>query len=439
MAEPFVHETAVVDDEVQLDQDVRIWHFTHVSRGARIGGRSVLGQNVFVGRGVQIGSGVKIQNNVSVYAGVTIEDDVFLGPSSVFTNVLTPRAHVERKDEFAPTKVGRGVTVGANATIVCGHELGEYALIGDIESPSTLASVWRVVPEEQIPMLDVAAQNEPLMQRLIDKAAEVIRSGRYILGPEVEAFEREVAKYIGVEHAIGVSSGTDALLVALMALGIGAGDEVITTPFSFFATAGCIARVGAKPVFVDIRPDTYNLDVEQVEASVTERTKAILPVHLFGQACDMRALREIAAKHQLPLIEDAAQAIGTRSPAGPVGGLGAYGCFSFFPSKNLGGFGDGGLVTTNDADLADKARVIRAHGSKPKYYHAVVGGNFRLDALQAALLRVKLPALEGWTSVRRQNADRYDAAFGLPCDASRVTFTISTSFAPRGEMRFKPI
>ncbi|MDH3199722.1 MAG: DegT/DnrJ/EryC1/StrS family aminotransferase [Myxococcales bacterium] len=260
-------------------------------------------------------------------------------------------------------------------------------------------------------MLDVAAQNGPLMQRLIDKAAEVIRSGRYILGPEVEAFEREVAEYIGVEHAIGVSSGTDALLVALMALGVGAGDEVITTPFSFFATAGCIARVGATPVFVDIRPDTFNLDVEQIEASMTERTKAILPVHLFGQACDMRALRKIAAKHQLPLIEDAAQAIGTKSPVGPVGGLGAYGCFSFFPSKNLGGFGDGGLVTTNDADLADKARVIRAHGSKPKYHHSVVGGNFRIDALQAALLRVKLPALEGWTSIRRQNAGRYDAAF----------------------------
>ncbi|MDH3729397.1 MAG: DegT/DnrJ/EryC1/StrS family aminotransferase [Myxococcales bacterium] len=265
--------------------------------------------------------------------------------------------------------------------------------------------------EEQIPMLDVPAQNGPLMQRLTDKAAEVIRSGRYILGPEVEAFEREVAKYIGVEHAIGVSSGTDALLVALMALGIGPGDEVITTPFSFFATAGCIARVGAKPVFVDIRPDTFNLDVEQVEAAVTERTKAILPVHLFGQACDMRVLKELAVKHQLALIEDAAQAIGTKSPVGAVGSLGAYGCFSFFPSKNLGGFGDGGLVTTNDLDLADKARVIRAHGSKPKYYHSVVGGNFRIDALQAALLRVKLPALEGWTSLRRQNADRYDAAF----------------------------
>ncbi len=271
-------------------------------------------------------------------------------------------------------------------------------------------------------MLDVAAQNGPLMQRLIDKAAEVIRSGRYILGPEVEAFEREVAKYIGVEHAIGVSSGTDALLAALMALGIGAGDEVITTPFSFFATAGCIARVGATPVFVDIRPDTFNLDVEQIEASVTERTKAILPVHLFGQACDMEALTELAAKHQLRLIEDAAQAIGTKSPIGPVGGLGAYGCFSFFPSKNLGGFGDAGLITTNDAELADKARVIRAHGSKPKYYHSVVGGNFRIDALQAALLRVKLPALEEWTSIRRQNADRYDAAFAVAgLDSSVLT------------------
>jgi dTDP-4-amino-4,6-dideoxygalactose transaminase len=260
-------------------------------------------------------------------------------------------------------------------------------------------------------MLDVAAQNGPLIDRLIEKAADVIRSGRYILGPEVVAFEREVADYIGVEHAIGVSSGTDALMVALMALGIGQGDEVITTPFTFFATAGCIARVGATPVFVDIRPDTFNIDVEQVAAAVTERTRAILPVHLFGQACDMEALSGVATKHGLPIIEDAAQAIGTQSPLGPVGSLGAYGCFSFFPSKNLGGFGDGGLVTTQDSALADKARVLRAHGSNPKYYHSVIGGNFRIDALQAALLRVKLPELERWTSRRRENAASYDAAF----------------------------
>jgi len=267
------------------------------------------------------------------------------------------------------------------------------------------------VSDDAIPMLDVAAQNGPLIDRLTEKAADVIRSGRYILGPEVAAFEREVADYIGVEHAIGVSSGTDALMVALMALGIGPGDEVITTPFTFFATAGCIARVGATPVFADIRPDTFNIDVEQVAVAVTERTRAILPVHLFGQSCDMEGLSAIATKHGVPVIEDAAQAIGTQSAIGPVGSLGAYACFSFFPSKNLGGFGDGGLVTTMDSVLANKARVMRAHGSNPKYHHAVVGGNFRIDALQAALLRVKLPELEAWTARRRENAARYDAAF----------------------------
>ena len=266
-------------------------------------------------------------------------------------------------------------------------------------------------------MLDAAEQNQPLFERLVAKAGDVIRSGRYILGPEVDAFEREVADYIGVEHAVGVSSGTDALLASLMALGIGPGDEVITSPFSFFATAGCIARVGARPVFVDIEADTFNLDVSAVEGAITERTAAIVPVHLFGQACDMEPLWKVACDHDLPIIEDAAQAIGSRCPLGPVGRLGVYGCFSFFPSKNLGGFGDAGLVTTRDADLAEKVRVLRAHGSKPKYHHAVVGGNFRLDALQAALLRIKLPELPGWTASRRENARRYDDAFsraGLP-------------------------
>jgi dTDP-4-amino-4,6-dideoxygalactose transaminase len=260
-------------------------------------------------------------------------------------------------------------------------------------------------------MLDLVTENAPLAGRLIAKAAEVIRSGQYILGPEVDAFEREIADHIGVSHAIGVSSGTDALLAALMSLGIGSGDEVITTPYSFFATAGCIARVGATPVFVDIRTDTFNIDVEQVAAAINARTRALMPVHLFGQPCDMERLSQIASEHGLPIIEDAAQAIGAKSPMGPVGTLGAYGCFSFFPSKNLGAFGDAGLVTTEDSMLADKARVVRAHGSKPKYHHQLVGGNFRIDALQAALLRVKLPELDAWTAVRRDNARRYDDAF----------------------------
>ena len=277
--------------------------------------------------------------------------------------------------------------------------------------------------DEPVPMLDVVEQNGPLLDALVAKASDVIRSGRYILGPEVEAFEEEIAAYLGVKHAIGVSSGTDALLLALMAHGIGPGDEVITTPFSFFATAGCIARVGATPVFVDIHPDTFNLDVDRVEAAIGERTRAIVPVHLFGQAADMELLWKVACDNDLPIIEDAAQAVGAQSPVGPVGKLGTYGCFSFFPSKNLGGFGDGGLVTTEFPELAEAARVIRAHGSKPKYHHAVVGGNFRLDALQAALLRVKLPKLRGWTDGRVENAERYDAAFrnaGLPAPLLRA-------------------
>lgn len=260
-------------------------------------------------------------------------------------------------------------------------------------------------------MLDLEAQNGPLMPQILGAMENVARAGRFILGPDVDAFEKQIAAYVGVKHAIGVSSGTDALLVALMALDIGPGDEVVTTPFTFFATAGCISRVGAKPVFVDIDPATFNLDVAAVESAITPRTKAIVPVHLFGRACAMTALTDLAKKHGLAIIEDAAQSLGSVADAGRVGTLSELACFSFFPSKNLGCFGDGGLVTTGDDALAEKVRVLRAHGSKPKYYHALIGGNFRLDALQAAILSVKLPALDGWTALRRQNARRYDALF----------------------------
>lgn len=268
-----------------------------------------------------------------------------------------------------------------------------------------------------IALLDLAAQNHPLLPELRAAFERVVASNGFILGKEVDAFEKEVAAYLGVKHAIGVSSGTDALVVALMALGVGPGDEVITTPFSFFATAGSIARLGATPVFVDIEADTFNLDVSKVERAITPKTKAIMPVHLFGQACDMAALQALAAAHGLPIVEDAAQAIGSRHDLGPVGKLGVFGCFSFFPSKNLGAFGDGGLVTTEDDARAEHLRVLRAHGSKPKYFHAHIGGNFRIDALQAAILRVKLPHLARWTEQRQQNAARYDRWFadaGLP-------------------------
>lgn len=272
----------------------------------------------------------------------------------------------------------------------------------------------------KVPLLDLKAQFRPIRREVLDTIERVADSQMFILGAEVEALEHEVAAMLGVAHAIGVSSGTDALLAALMALGVGPGDEVVTTTFSFFATAGSIVRLGARPVLVDIDPVTFNIDPEQALAACTPRTKAILPVHLYGQAADLDPLVEGAAARGIAVVEDAAQAIGTRYKGRLVGGIGELGCFSFFPSKNLGAFGDGGLVTTNHAELAEKVRLLRGHGMKPKYYHHLVGGNFRLDALQAAVLRVKLPHLAAWTEARRANATRYRRLFAELDPSARV-------------------
>ena len=262
-----------------------------------------------------------------------------------------------------------------------------------------------------VPLLDLQGQYAPLRDEILAAIARVCDSQRFIGGPEVDGFEREIAKYVGVEHAVGLSSGTDAILVALMALGIGPGDEVITPTFSFFATAGCVTRVGATPKFVDIDPATYNIDVEAAAAAMTPRTRAIIPVHLYGQCADMDPLLDLSSRTGVPILEDAAQAIGSRYRDRAAGSMGTAACFSFFPSKNLGAFGDAGLLTTNDAALAHEVRLLRNHGAEPKYFHKRIGGNFRLDALQAAVLRVKLPHLDGWTEARRRNADRYDALF----------------------------
>jgi dTDP-4-amino-4,6-dideoxygalactose transaminase len=241
------------------------------------------------------------------------------------------------------------------------------------------------------------------------------------MGPEIVAFEEEMARMLGVRHAISVSSGTDSLLLALMALDIKAGDEVVTSTYSFFATAGSIVRLGAKPVLVDIDEATFNLDPEKLPAVITPRTKAVLPVHLFGLSADMDPILDIAARAYIPVVEDAAQAIGASYKSRLLGGLGAAGCFSFFPSKNLGAFGDAGLLTTNDDGLAKQARLLRTHGMEPRYYHHVVGANFRMDALQAAVLRVKAPHLAEWTARRRANAARYRILFRDAGLLDRVT------------------
>jgi dTDP-4-amino-4,6-dideoxygalactose transaminase len=263
----------------------------------------------------------------------------------------------------------------------------------------------------RVPLLDLSAQNGPLRDEILAAIARVVDSQRFIMGPEVEGFERELAATIGVGHAIGVSSGTDALLVAMMALGIGPGDEVITPTFSFFATAGCVSRLGATPRLVDIDPVTFNANVASVERALSPKTRAIIPVHLFGLCADMDPLLSLARCYDIAVIEDAAQAIGASYDRRQAGAMGTFGCFSFFPSKNLGAFGDAGLVTTSDDALAARARLLRNHGAEPKYFHQQIGGNFRLDALQAAVLRVKAPYLAAWTEARRRNAQRYEALF----------------------------
>ncbi len=262
-----------------------------------------------------------------------------------------------------------------------------------------------------VPLLDLEAQYRPLRDEILAAITRVCDSQRFIMGPEVEGLERELAAHLGVREAVAVSSGTDAILAALMVLGIGAGDEVVTSTYSFFATAGCIARVGATPVLVDIDPATFNLDPAAVRAALTPRTRAIIPVHLYGLCADMDPIMDAAREHAVAVIEDAAQAIGATYKTRPAGSIGTIGCFSFFPSKNLGAFGDGGLVTTSDPALAHEIRLIRNHGAEPKYFHKRIGANFRLDALQAAVLRVKLPHLARWTAMRQANAARYDALF----------------------------
>ena len=290
----------------------------------------------------------------------------------------------------------------------------------------------------KVPLLDLKKQYEGIKDDVVKAVNEVFDSQLFILGPKVEELEKEIAAYCRCNYAVGVSSGTDALLLSLMAAGVGYGDLVITTPYTFFATAGAIARVGARPVFVDIDKSTYNMDPEKLDETMSSldearpKAKAIIPIHLFGQCANMDSILKIADSYGLAVIEDAAQAIGAEyefrdGTAKRAGSMGPYGCFSFFPSKNLGAFGDGGMVTTNEMEVYERLKIMRVHGSKPKYYHNAIGGNFRLDALQAAILLIKLRHLDEWTEKRRENAGLYRelfeekdlAAISLPKDIGK--------------------
>ncbi|HEX8070902.1 MAG TPA: DegT/DnrJ/EryC1/StrS family aminotransferase [Pyrinomonadaceae bacterium] len=282
----------------------------------------------------------------------------------------------------------------------------------------------QALPQMNVPLFDLRQQHEPLMAELRAAVGRVLDTQQFVLGPEVAALETELAAYCQVKHAVGCSSGSDALLLALMALDVRAGDEVITTPHTFFATGGAVARLGARPVFVDVDPRTYNIRPDLVAAAITGRTRAVIPVHLYGQCAEMDAINESAARHNIPVIEDAAQAVGAEDAGRRAGSMSRIGCFSFYPSKNLGAAGEAGLVTTNDDALAERLRALRVHGGLTEYLHREVGVNSRLDAMQAAVLRVKLPHLEAWTQARRERAETY----GLLLTNARLPFPVTRPY-----------
>jgi len=300
------------------------------------------------------------------------------------------------------------------------------------------------VIQKKVPLLDLQAQHSQIRDEVLAQIVRVVDAQKFILGEDVKQLEEEIAAYCGCSHAVGCASGSDALVLALMALGVGPGDEVLTTPYSFFATAGAVSRVGAVPVFLDVEAATFNIDADRIAEVLASRPRirAIIPVHLFGGCADMDPIMSVAAEHGVAVIEDAAQSIGSEYKGRRAGSIGQIGCFSFFPSKNLGGYGDGGIVTTNDPALADRLAALRVHGSKKKYFHEWIGFNSRLDTLQAAVLRVKLRYLDGWSAGRQRNADLYRrqlASLGIPVTAARPathqTRHVYNQFVIRGDRR----
>ena len=473
MNDYFVHPTAQLDENVTIGNGTKIWHFSHIMKNTIVGANCNFGQNVVAGPDVSIGNGCKIQNNVSVYKGVTLEDDVFCGPSMVFTNVFNPRSHIRRMDEVRPTRIKKGVSLGANCTIVCGVTIGKYAFVGagavvtkDVPDHALVMgnpakqTGWvcecgeklnqdfvcpvcgkgidptsdRQEPNKPIPFVSLAAQQKIILPKLEQRIKNVLSHGKYIMGPEVAELEKKLAAFAKTRHAITCSSGTDALLMALMAYGIGPGDAVFTTPFTFIATAEVIKLIGATPVFVDIDIETFNILPAGLEAAIKKVTsegnlnpKAIIPVDLFGLPCDYDRINPIASAYDLVVIEDAAQSFGAEYKGRMAGALGHVGCTSFFPAKPLGGYGDGGAVFTDSDEVADRIKSIRVHGKgADKYDNIRIGINGRLDTLQAAILLSKFEIFPQELESRRSIANAYQEALSannrltLPKHFSRI-------------------
>ena len=462
-----VHETAYVDEPCDIGAGTRIWHFSHVLAGSTIGRNCTIGQNVMIGPRVVIGDDCKIQNNVSVYEGVTLESGVFCGPSCVFTNVANPRAEVDRRREFLETNVGRGATIGANATIVCGNTIGAWSFVAagavvtrDVAPHALVAGVparrigWvshegerlgedLVCPrsgrryvlagperleeagpgepgpggeaETAIGLLDLAAQRRRLGTRLDRALASVLDHGQFVMGPEVARLEEELSGFCGARHSITCASGTDALLLGLLAEGVGPGDAVVVPAFTFAATAEVVALVGATPFFADVRADTFALDPASLAAALAAaehdglRAVGVIAVDLFGHPADYSSICAVAAAHGVWVMADAAQSFGARVDGKRVGTLARLTATSFFPAKPLGCYGDGGAVFTDDDQLADRLRSLRAHG-KVDGEHLAVGINGRLDTLQAAVLIEKLRIFDDELAARRSTARHYGAA-----------------------------